>query len=376
LSVLPTPHFLCSREEFKKYLSSTKRPFMKTFYEKERKRLGILVERDGSPTGGQWSFDLENRKKLPKGYEEPLLPSIEESPHQKTVQNLVAKHFPDHPGNESKLKLPVNHSGARAWLESFLKERFEDFGPFEDSISSRFETLNHSLLSPLINLGLLTPGEVIDRALTHAKKAKVPMASLEGFIRQIIGWREFIRGIDENFGDRQEKTNFFGHERKLTSAWYDGTTGIPPLDDAIRRVQKNGYLHHIERLMIVSNLMLLSEIRPVDAHRWFMEMFLDSYEWVMGPNVYGMGLMSDGGIFATKPYISGSNYILKMSDYQKGPWCDTWDGLYWSFIEKHRKYFSGNPRLSMMVKLLDRMPEARKKILFAAASEFKAKFTT
>ena len=375
LTVLPTPHFLCSREVFKKYLSTTKRPFMKTFYERERKRLGILVEKDGSPTGGQWSFDVENRKKLPKTYEEPNLPPIKGSAHEEAVRGMVEKHFPDHPGSDTKLKLPVSHEGAREWLECFLKERFWDFGPYEDSISTRFETLNHSLLSPLINLGLLTPGEVVERTLAHAKKAKVPMASLEGFIRQIIGWREFIRGIDENFGERQEKSNFFQHERRLTSAWYEGSTGIPPLDDVIRRVQKNAYLHHIERLMIVSNLMLLSEIQPADAHRWFMEMFLDSYEWVMGPNVYGMGLMSDGGIFATKPYISGSNYILKMGDYTKGPWCDTWDGLYWSFIEKHRKYFLGNPRLSMMVKLLDRMPDARKKALFAKASEFKSKFT-
>jgi deoxyribodipyrimidine photolyase-related protein len=375
LEVLPSPHFLCSREEFKSYLGKSKRPFMKVFYERERKRQGVMVDQNGNPDGGQWSFDVENRKKLPKGYKEPRLPEVAESRHEKAVRKMVALHFQDHPGVAGDLFLPVNRAGALKWLEVFLKERFSEFGPYEDSISSEFETLNHSLLSPLINLGLLSPEEVIKRAIEVAKKSRVAMPSLEGFVRQILGWREFIRGIDENFGDIQAKKNFFNHTRKLSPAWYEGTTGIPPLDDAIRRVNKNAYLHHIERLMIVSNLMLLCEVHPNEVHRWFMELFLDSYEWVMGPNVYGMGQMSDGGIFATKPYISGSNYILKMSDYTKGPWCEIWDGLYWSFIDRNRAFFSKNPRLSMMVKLLDKMPDSKRKPLFRAAEEFKKRVT-
>ena len=376
LEELPSPHFLCSRDEFKAYLGKSKRPFMKTFYERERKRHGVLVDRHGKPEGGQWSFDAENRKKLPKGYKEPRLPEVTPSRHEKAVRTLVEAHFASHPGTLSELFIPSDRKGALAWLELFLKERFADFGPYEDSISTEFETLNHSLLSPLINLGLLSPEEVIRRAIEGAKKSKVPMASLEGFVRQILGWREFIRGIDDHFGDLQAKSNFFNHTRELTAAWYEGTTGIPPLDDAIRRVNKNAYLHHIERLMIVSNLMLLCEVHPSEVHRWFMELFLDSYEWVMGPNVYGMGQMSDGGIFATKPYISGSNYILKMSDYEKGPWCDIWDGLYWSFIDRNRAFFSKNPRLSMMVKLLEKMPAPKRSRLFEAAEAFKLKVTT
>ena len=375
LTILPSPHFLCPHEGFRAYLSKNKRPFMKTFYERERKRLGVLVDRSGAPVGGQWSFDVENRKKLPRDYQEPALPEVKKSKHEDGVADLIERLFARNPGILRPLFLPCDRKGALDWLERFLADRFADFGPYEDALSTRHETVNHSLLSPLINLGLLSPREVIDEALRAAKSKKIPMPSLEGFIRQILGWREFIRGIDENFGEKQASLNFFKSERKLSRAWYEGTTGIPPLDDAIRRVNKNAYLHHIERLMVVSNLMLLCEIHPHEAYRWFMEMFLDSYEWVMGPNVYGMGLMSDGGIFATKPYISGSNYILKMSDYQKGPWCEIWDGLYWSFIDRNRGFFSKNPRLSMMVKLLDKMPDPKKKSLFRAAREFKERVT-
>jgi len=179
-----------------------------------------------------------------------------------------------------------------------------------------------------------------------------------------------VRGVYQEFGDRQDKSNFWSHEREMTATWYDGSTGIPPLDDAICAAQRLGWTHHIPRLMVLGNLMTLCEIRPASAHRWFMEMFVDSSEWVMGPNVYGMGLFSDGGIFATKPYICGSNYLLKMSDYGKGPWCDVVDGLYWRFIDKHREFFGGNPRLALMPRALDRLDGARRSRIFAAAEDF------
>jgi deoxyribodipyrimidine photolyase-related protein len=198
----------------------------------------------------------------------------------------------------------------------------------------------------------------------------IPLQSLEGFVRQVIGWREFVRGIYRTYSDEQDRTNFWSHKRGLTKAWYDGTTGIPPLDDTIQSVQTLGWAHHIPRLMVLGNLMTLCEIRPNEAHRWFMEMFVDSSEWVMGPNVYGMGLFSDGGIFATKPYICGSNYLLKMSDYGKGPWCDIVDGLYWRFIEKHRTFFTQNPRLALMPRALDRLRADRRSRIFQAANEF------
>ena len=221
---------------------------------------------------------------------------------------------------------------------------------------------------------------MIEACLAHAHSRQasaepVPIASLEGFLRQVVGWREFVRGIDRVHGERQASANFWNHQRRLAPCWDDGSTGLPPLDQAIRRVNRLGYNHHIERLMVLSSLMLLCEVHPGEVHRWFMERYLDSYEWVMGPNVYGMGQMSDGGIFATKPYICGSNYILKMGDYKRGPWCETWDGLYWRFIERHRSFFQANPRLSMMVHLLDRIEPARHQALTAAADAFLSRAT-
>ncbi|MFM8525617.1 MAG: cryptochrome/photolyase family protein [Cyanobacteriota bacterium] len=375
LTVLPSPAFLESVDESRTWFEGQRRPRMASFYQRQRRRLGLLLEPDGSPSGGQWSFDADNRCRLPKGYSEPPLPAMAASRHEAAVREMVHLHFPGHPGELGPLWIPFDHAGADAWLELFLAERLDEFGPYEDALSSRFDTLHHSLLSPLLNIGLLTPMQVIDSTLAHAEARDregrpVSIASLEGFLRQVIGWREFVRGIDRVHGQQQASANHWDHHRRLAPCWDDGSTGIEPLDLAIRRLNRLGYNHHIERLMVISNLMLLCEIDPREVHRWFMERYLDSYEWVMGPNVYGMGLMSDGGIFATKPYISGSNYILKMGDFRKGPWCQIWDGLYWRFIERHQDFFRRNPRLSMMVRLLEKMDPLRLQQLIEAAEAF------
>ena len=401
LTVLPSPDFLESAAESRQWFEGKRRPFMKTFYERQRKRLGLLLEADGSPTGGQWSFDADNRKRLPKGYTEPALPLVPPSRHDGVVRELVRRYFPDNPGELGALFIPYDHIGADSWLACFLQERFADFGPYEDALSGTFDSLNHSLLSPLLNIGLLDPAAVIQAAVdqatvnqaavdqTAANQAEVdhgdslfptprsiPLASLEGFVRQVIGWREFVRGIHLCHRERQAQANFWDHHRSLAACWQDGTTGLPPLDQAIKRANHLGYNHHIERLMVISNVMLLCEIQPREVYQWFMERYLDSYDWVMGPNVYGMGQMSDGGIFATKPYICGSNYILKMGDFRRGPWCEIWDGLYWRFIDRHRPFFQTNPRLAMMVRLLDRMDTAKQERLFNQAEQFIAATTT
>jgi len=273
------------------------------------------------------------------------------------------------------LWFPVTRSAALDWLDSFLTERLVLFGPYEDAISGRSRTVFHSVLSPSLNLGLITPHEVVDRAVTFAGDADVPLNSLEGFIRQVIGWREFVRGIYHEFGAMQKRSNFWGHQRTPGAGWYEGTTGVAPLDHAIQSAWDFGWDHHISRLMIVGNLMTLAEIAPPHAYRWFMEMYVDSADWVMTPNVFGMALFSDGGLFATKPYICGSNYLLKMSDFPRGDWCDVVDGLYWRFVEKHREFFSANPRLSMMPRTFDRLDMARKERILAAAEEFLATHT-
>ncbi len=365
---LRSPMFLSTRGEFADFAKGSRRLLMGEFYKQQRRRLGLLVDDKGQPVGGQWSFDADNRKKLPRNVEPPQVNWTRPTPHVNDVIELVAKTFSDHPGNAREFCWPTTREQALAWLDQFVEHRLEQFGPYEDAMTTRSATVFHSVLSPCMNLGLLTPAEIIKKAMTRADE--VPLQSLEGFVRQVIGWREFVRGIYREFSDEQDRSNFWSHERTLTSAWYDGTTGIPPLDDTIRTAQKLGWAHHIPRLMVLGNLMTLCEVRPTEAHRWFMEMFVDSSEWVMGPNVYGMGLFSDGGIFATKPYICGSNYLLKMSDYGKGPWCDVVDGLYWRFIEKHRDFFSGNPRLALMPRALDRLDADRRSRIFEAAEAF------
>ncbi len=222
----------------------------------------------------------------------------------------------------------------------------------------------------MLNIGLLTPREVVDRALRFAEFENIALNSVEGFVRQIIGWREFMRGIYQHHGAKMLRRNFWDHQRRLRTDWYQGTTGILPLDGVIAKANRIGWAHHIERLMIAGNLMLLAEIAPRDAYRWFMEMFVDSAEWVMVPNVYGMALFADGGIFTTKPYICGSNYLRRMGDYPLGEWTTTIDGLFWRFVERHREFLSRQPRLSMLVRNLERQSPERRAALNRRAVEF------
>jgi deoxyribodipyrimidine photolyase-related protein len=219
--------------------------------------------------------------------------------------------------------------------------------------------------------------ECIVDAISYYNKAdhEIPINAVEGFVRQILGWREFIRGVYWQNMPQYKEMNYWSHEKSLNENWYSGQTGIPPLDDAIKESLATGYTHHINRLMIISNLMNLSNVRPTEIYQWFMEMYVDSADWVMVPNVFGMGTYADGGIFSTKPYICGSSYMLRMSNYKKGEWCDAVDGLYWRFIENNREFFATNPRLALMPKSLDKMNEERKIKIFSAAEEFIAKNT-
>jgi deoxyribodipyrimidine photolyase-related protein len=266
--------------------------------------------------------------------------------------------------------MPLTRQEALKNLDNFISLKFENFGSYEDAILIEDNFLFHSALSPSLNLGLITPKEIINKILKYIDYNDIPLNSVEGFIRQIIGWREFIRGVYQVKGDQQEKGNFFNFSNKVSNSWYSGTTGIPPLDDAINFSNLYGYTHHINRLMIISNIMTLSEINPKEAYKWFMEMFIDSSDWVMVPNVYGMGTYADGGIFSTKPYICGSNYILKMSNYKKGDWCDIVDGLYWRFVDKHLNKIKNNHRLSFMKNTLQKMNVDRKEMIFKKAEDF------
>ena len=373
LEIEESPMFLNSRKYFEDYLSSVKRPFMANFYERQRKEHGILLTEDGKPVGGKWSYDSENRKKLPKDFQlEYKQPEWSYPDWFLDLKEQINNSFPEHPGSLDDFCFPVTRRGYLKLLREFLKDALRDFGKYQDALSEEHNFLYHSLLSPGINLGLITPEEVLQYTLDHYKNndQEIPLSSVEGFIRQIIGWREFVRGIYQNYSERQDEENFFQHKRKLGEAWYTGQTGIPAVDDSIKKANQFAYCHHIERLMILSNLMLLSEVEPKEVYRWFMEMFIDSSDWVMGPNVYGMGQFSDGGIFATKPYIAGSNYILKMSHYSKGEWCDIMDGLYWRFIENKKDFFKKNPRMKMMLGMLEKLDADKKKRIYKAADQF------
>ena len=371
--IVTSPMFLNSRDDFKKYLENKKKPLMANYYKMSRIKFDLLVK-DEKPVGGKWSFDKDNRKKLPQTVKLPKRLVASETKHTKVLKKFINTTFENHPGNTENFWLPTTHKESTEWLDDFLIEKLNLFGDYEDAVSQRDNILFHSALSPLINSGLITPEKIVDRL--KKLRTKVNLNSLEGYIRQVIGWREFMRGIYQNYSTEMEKGNFFKHKRKFKKEWYSGETGIPPLDHSIKNALKYGWTHHIERLMVLSSLMNLCEIEPKQVYKWFMEMFIDSSEWVMVPNVYGMGLFSDGGIFATKPYICGSSYYLKMMDFKKGEWCETVDGLYWRFINKNRKFFSSNPRLNMMVSVYDKMKNERKKKILSKAEAFITQFTT
>ena len=365
-SIIESPMFVTSRMQFKSDISGMKKPKMASFYIKQRERMNILLTNSGKPIGGKWSFDKENRKKIPKNLEIPKINRIKDSENTNVLKKQIDEKFKNHIGDVNEFWLPTTRKDALTWLNDFIKIRLNKFGDYEDAVDDRSHVLFHSVLSPMLNCGIITPEEIIDKV----KNIKTPINSIEGFIRQIIGWREFMRGIYQNYSNEMETGNFFKQNRKMKKSWYEGTTGLPPLDYAINNALNYGWSHHIERLMILSNIMNLCEIKPVIVYKWFMEMFVDSSDWVMVPNVYGMGLFSDGGIFATKPYICGSSYFMKMMDFKKGEWCNTMDGLYWRFIDRNRKFFLKNPRLSMMVRIFDKMKVDRKKMILSAADKF------
>jgi deoxyribodipyrimidine photolyase-related protein len=363
--------FVLDKAEAKERFTKSNK-FMATFYKELRKDFDILVDEDKQPTGGRWSFDEDNRKKLPKQIELPEDMSFFGNADTKEVEEW-AKTVDAEQYGEAGCWLPYTHEGAEKFLQEFFRTRFDQFGPYEDAMTTEGVRLFHSAISPLMNVGLLTPNDVLAEALEYAEAHNVPINSLEGFVRQILGWREFIRASYEVDGSQMRKQNFFQHQRTLSEAFWTGDTGIDPVDHTIKTALAYGYTHHIERLMVMGNFMLLSQLHPDEVYRWFMGVYLDAYDWVMVPNVYGMSQFADGGSFATKPYISGSNYIKKMSDYPKAEWEEIWTALYWNFINDHLDFFKSNHRLSMMPRLLERMSDNTKQTHLDTATKFFAK---
>ena len=366
-----SPLFINSKSELEFFFKKGKKKFFQTsFYKEQRRKRDILMEGD-QPIGGKWTYDTENRKKYPKNKQPTAIYFPELTEGYKDAVHYVETNFKEHYGTISKaINYPINHQQAKEWFDQFLSFRFYEFGIYEDAIVAHAHFLNHSVLSPLINVGLLDPKEVINKAISYADANDIPINSTEGFVRQILGWREFIRGVYEVKGSQERTTNFWNFNRAIPDSFYDGTTGIKPVDDVIKKVLKTGYAHHIERLMVLSNFMVLCEFDPDKVYQWFMELFIDAYDWVMVPNVYGMSLFADGGIMSTKPYISGSNYIMKMSDYEDGDWQIIWDSLFWRFVNEHRGFFLNNPRTRLLVRNYDKMDDKKQESLKTTARAF------
>ena len=365
------PLFINNNEDLEIFFRSDKKKFFQTsFYKKQRVKLDIMMIGD-KPEGGKWTYDDQNREKYPKNKIPPEIDYPKKDDNYNEALNYLNNNYKNNYGLiDDENIYPYNFQLAKKWLDDFFITRFYEFGPYEDAVVKEKSILNHSVLSPLLNTGLINPKELIKRTINYHYENKIPINSTEGFIRQIIGWREFIRGVYVCKGTEERNKNFWNFSRKIPSSFYSATTGIDPVDDTINKINKSGYANHIERLMIIGNFMLLCEFDPNEVYRWFMELFIDSYDWVMVPNVYGMSQFGDGGLMSTKPYISGSSYILKMSNYKRGDWCIIWDSLFWNFIDKQREFFLTNPRMRMLVSSFDRMDIEKKGKLINTANKF------
>ena len=365
------PLFINNNEDLETFFRSDKKKFFQTsFYKKQRVKLDIMMIGD-KPEGGKWTYDDQNREKYPKNKIPPEIDYPKKDDNYNEALNYLNNNYKNNYGLiDDENIYPYNFQLAKKWLDDFFITRFYEFGPYEDAVVKEKSILNHSVLSPLLNTGLINPKELIKRTINYHYENKIPINSTEGFIRQIIGWREFIRGVYVCKGTEERNKNFWNFSRKIPISFYSATTGIDPVDDTINKINKSGYANHIERLMIIGNFMLLCEFDPNEVYRWFMELFIDSYDWVMVPNVYGMSQFGDGGLMSTKPYISGSSYILKMSNYKRGDWCMIWDSLFWNFIDKQREFFLTNPRMRMLVSSFDRMDIEKKEKLINTANKF------
>lgn len=356
LTILESPNFLTSRKENADYFKENKF-FQHQYYQWQRKRLNILLDSKNKPEGGKWSYDSKNRKKFPKKIEIPPLPEFNNQ-YLSEAKKYVKDNFAENPGNLDNFFYPLNHREAEKLLADFINNKLENFGRYQDAFEKEFIVGFHSLISSSLNTGLLNPKQLVAEVIDYYQKNEIELASVEGFIRQIIGWREYVRALYDLESENMEKSNFFNHQRDFPQKYYQANSGIEVLDDSIKKAVDNAYTHHIERLMVLGNFFLLSELDKDQVYQWFMEVFIDAYEWVMSANIYGMSQYSYPEMM-TKPYISSSNYLKKMSHYQTGKWAEIWDGLYWNFIDKNKAKFADNPRMSLMLSLLERMDDKK-----------------
>jgi deoxyribodipyrimidine photolyase-related protein len=378
--LLPDAHFLTSTTEFAGWVEGRRRIRMEDFYRWQRRRLGILVDDDGQPEGGRWNFDADNRRPFGrKGPEVRARSTFAPDALTRKVIETVRRELPDLPGRDGDFAWPVTAAQARAALDEFVEHHLGAFGPYQDAMWIGEPLLNHSLLSAALNLKLLDPRECVEAALAAGREGRAPLQSVEGFVRQIIGWREFVRGIYFAEGPDYRTRNSLGADRPLPAAYWTGETDMKCVSESVGEVLDRGYGHHIQRLMVTGNFALLAGIEPVEVADWFLGMFVDGVDWVTVPNVVGMALHADArpgtseGVVGSKPYASTGRYIERMSNYcascrfdpkkRTGEGACPFSVLYWDFLLRHRKRFSANQRMALVMKNLDRLDEAERKAI-------------
>jgi len=368
VSIVDDDRFFCTIDEFKKWTEGRKELRMESFYQMMRKKYQILIDNNGKPKGGKWNYDIKNRKSLPKNHPDVPKP-LQHKPDDITKQVIaeVKKKFPKHFGDLEPFWFAVTHEQAKKSLNDFIKNRLSMFGPYEDAMAQEESFLYHSVLSMYLNIGLLEPKQIINKVL---EKDGIKVESVEGFVRQILGWREYIRGIYWHTMPKYSKTNYFGAKNKLPKFYWTGNTEMNCMKNCIEQTIKESYAHHIQRLMITGNFALISGIKPEEVCEWYLSVYADAYEWVELPNTHGMTLYADGGVLGSKPYAASGNYINKMSDYCKDCKYDVkqkegddacpFNYLYWNFFLKNQKKLEKNPRLWTVFSNIKKMSQEKK----------------
>lgn len=366
LEVLPDDHFMVSREEFRRWAGDARTWRMESFYHHVRRRTGVLMDGD-DPVGGRWNYDADNRAGFgargPSAVPEP--PRFSPDATTRAVIRQVEERFARHPGDLANFAWPVTRIDALEALAGFVDHRLAHFGRHQDAMWEDEPFLWHSLLSSSLNLKLLDPREVIDAALQAWKTHDLPLASVEGFVRQVLGWREFVRGVYWHAMPGLAEANHFGHSRPLPGWYWTGRTSMNCLRAAIGQTLEHGYAHHIQRLMITGNFALLAGIAPNEVCDWYLAVYVDAVEWAELPNTAGMALYADGGRFTSKPYVASGAYIRRMSNYCKGcryrpevrtgPDACPVTALFWRFLIEHEAAFARNPRTALMAKNVARL---------------------
>jgi deoxyribodipyrimidine photolyase-related protein len=372
LDVRPDTHFFCSRSEFEAWARGRKHLLMELFYREMRKRHDVLMER-GKPVGGAWNFDKENRSGFGKAGPGPIPPRAAFAADRITREVLgeVELRFPGHPGSLDRFDWPVTRADALAALEDFVAHRLEHFGRFQDAMWTGTPFGWHAQLSAALNLKLLDPREVIEAAVQAYRRRRLPIASVEGFVRQVLGWREFIRGVYWLDMPQLAQANHFGHERALPAWYWTGDTHMNCMRETVGQTLAFGYAHHIQRLMVTGNFGLLAEVRPQAVCDWYLAVYVDAVEWVELPNTAGMALYANGGRFTSKPYVASGAYIKRMSNYcdgcryrpevRHGADACPFTTLYWNFLERHHDALAANPRTALMARNLGRIAAAERR---------------